>query len=59
MREAVNKESAKLTAADCDRGTWDETQVRSFWDWKKEAQKKEKETGEHTHFGCLFDIGVV
>ena len=59
MREAVNKEWAKLRAADGGRGTWDETQVRSFWDVKKEAQKKEKETGEHTHFGFLFDIGVV
>ena len=53
MREAINKEWAKLRAADGGQGTWDEAQVRSFWDVKRDAQRKEKETGEHTHFGFL------
>ena len=59
MREAVYKEWAKLRAADGGRGTWDESCVRSYWDVQREAKQKQAETGEHTHFGFVFDIGVV
>ena len=59
MRAAIDKEWAKLRAADSGRGTWDEGKVRPLRDVQREARKKEAETGEHTHFGFVFDIGVV
>ena len=45
MREAVDKEFAKLSEADGGRGAWDESRIKSFWDVTRDAQKKEKETG--------------
>ena len=55
---AVDKEWAKLRAADNGRGTWDESAVRSLWDVKRDAKEKLATTGFHTHFGNLFDLCV-
>ena len=57
MREAIDKEWAKLRAADHGHGTWDETKVRSFYDVRKEAREKEAATGEHADFGFVRHRG--
>ena len=59
MREAINKEWAKLRACDGGRGCWDESHVRHYRDVKAEAERKADETGIHTHFGTVFDICVI
>ena len=57
-RAAVDKEWAKLRKADGGRGTWDESQVKSFYEVKKLAQEKKRNTGVDTHFAYLFDLCV-
>ena len=55
---AVDAEWQKLRDCDGGKGTWDETEVREYWDVKHEAKQKLDQTGIHTHFGSLFDLCV-
>ena len=55
---AIDAEWQKLRDCDEGRGTWDESEVRGYWDVKHEAKLKLDKTGVHTHFRMLFDFGV-
>ena len=56
---AVNNEWDKLRKADGGKGTWDEGVVREYCGTQKEAKEKLDKTGNHPHFGTLFDLCVV
>ena len=55
---AIDAEWQKLRDCDGGRGTWDESEVREYWDVQREAKQKLDATGVHTHFGSLFDLCV-
>ena len=57
-KAAVDAEWQKLRDCDGGKGTWDESEVREYWDVKHEAKTKLEKTGIHTHFGSLFDLCV-
>jgi hypothetical protein len=55
---SIDAEWQKLRDCDDGKGTWDESEVREYWDVKHEAKMKLDKTGVHTHFGSLFDLCV-
>ena len=55
---AIDAEWRNLRDCDGGRRTWDESEVREYWDIQREAKQKLDNTGVHTHFGTLFDLCV-